>query len=154
MLNYPGDFRLMDPVRDLVQRAHTNSQEARRNRRLETQSSRRNLAREDFNEEISEKACKALTQLCKSGKLTVDQFRELSQALSSKPEFSLEFLTTDGCLHSLVGFLSGSDPAKQVLAVQCLVNLAGHGHKCPLIAKSAGAYLITLISGNYTVNCK
>ena len=39
----------MDPVRDLVQRAHTNSQEARRNRRLETQSSRRNLAREDFN---------------------------------------------------------------------------------------------------------
>ena len=138
---------MMDPVRDLVQRAHTTSQEVRRNRRLETQSNRRNLAREDFSQEVSDHSCKTLSQLCKSGKLTVGQFRDLSQALSSKPEFSLEFLTTDGCLHSLVGYLSGSDPAKQVLAVQCLVNLAGHGHKCPLIAKSAGAYLVTLISG-------
>ena len=139
---------MMDPVRDLVQRAHTTSQEVRRNRRLETQSNRRNLAREDFSQEVSDKSCKTLSQLCKSGKLTVGQFRELSQALSSKPEFSLEFVTTDGCLHALVGYLSGSDPAKQVLAVQCLVNLAGQGHKCPLIAKSAGVYLVTLISGN------
>ena len=140
---------MMDPVRDLVQRAHNTSQEVRRNRRLESQASRRNLAREDFSQEVSEKSCQTLAQLCKGGKLTVPQFRELSQALSTRPEFSLELLTTDGCLHALVGYLSGSDPAKQVLAAQCLVNLAGQGgHKCPLIAKSAGVYLITLISGN------
>merc|ERR1719510_838155 len=142
---------MMDPVRDLVQRAHNTRQEVRRNRRLETQSNRRNLVREDFSQEVSDHSCKTLSQLCKSGKLTVGQFRDLSQALSSKPEFSLEFVTTDGCLHSLVGYLSGSDPAKQVLAVQCLVNLAGQGHKCPLIAKSAGVYLITLISGTNKV---
>ena len=119
---------------------------------MESQTSRRSqLAREDFSQEISEESCQTLAQLCKSGKLTVPQFRELSQALSTRPEFSLELLTTDGCLHALVGYLSGSEPAKQVLAVQCLVNLAGQGgHKCPLIAKSAGVYLITLISGNYT----
>ena len=134
----------MDPVREVVQRAHTRSQEVRRNRRLESQTSRRNIS-----QEVSEKSCQTLAQLCKGGKLTVPQFRELSQALSTRPEFSLELLTTDGCLHALVGYLSGSDPAKQVLAAQCLVNLAGQGdHKCPLIAKSAGVYLITLISGN------
>ena len=143
---------MMDPVREVVQRAHTRSQEVRRNRRLESQTSRRSqLAREDFSQEVSEKSCQTLAQLCKGGKLTVPQFRELSQALSTRSEFSLEFLTTDGCLHALVGFLSGSDPAKQVLAAQCLVNLAAQGgHKCPLIAKSAGVYLITLISGNYS----
>ena len=139
----------MEGVRDLVQRTHQTSQEVRRARRLDSQTSRRtSLATQDFSQDISDKACKTLAQLCKTGKLSVAQFRDLSQALSSRPDFSLELVTTDGCLHSLAGYLSGSDPAKQVLAVQCLANLAGHGHKCPLIAKSAGVYLITLISGN------
>lgn len=133
-------------VRSLARRTNSQSEEVRRTRRLETQASRRNMGREDFS-----LSCRTLLQLCKAGKLSVAQFRELSQALSSRPEFSLELLTTDGCLHSLVGYLSGSEPAKQVLAVQCLVNLAGHGQKCPLIAKSAGAYLITLISGTNKV---
>ena len=134
-------------VKEIVQKAHSDSAEQRKTRRLEAQSSKRNLSKQDFNTEITDKEAKTLSNLCKSGKLTVSQFRDLSRALSSKPEFSLSFLTSDGCLHGLVGQLTGSDPAKQLLALQCLVNLAGQGHKCPLVAKSAGAYLITLIAG-------
>ena len=134
-------------VKDIVQRAHSKSEELRKNKRLEAQSSKRNLSKDDFNHEISEKEAKTLFNLCKSGKLSVAQLRDLSQALSSKPEFSTTFLNSDGCLHGLVGFLSGSDPSKQVVAVQCLVNLAGQGYKCPLVAKSAGAYLVTLTAG-------
>jgi len=138
-------------VRAVVQRAQTESEQARRSRRLQTQSNKRNLASQDFIHELSEKELKTLCNLCKSGKLSLQQLRHLSKALSSKPGFSLEFLNADGCLHSLVGFLSGSDPAKQVLAAQCLVNLSGQGFKCPLLAKAAGAYLITLISGTNKV---
>lgn len=134
-------------VKEIVQKAHSDSAEQRKNKRLEAQSSKRNLSKQDFNTEITDKEAKTLSNLCKSGKLTVSQFRDLSRALSSKPEFSLSFLTSDGCLHGLVGQLTGSDPAKQLLALQCLVNLAGQGHKCPLVSKSAGAYLVTLIAG-------
>ena len=104
-------------VKDIVQKAHSDSAEQRRSRRLEAQSSRRNLTKQDFNTELSDKEAKTLSNLCKSGKLTVSQFRDLSRALSSKPEFSLSFLTSDGCLHGLVGQLTGSDPAKQLLAL-------------------------------------
>ena len=134
-------------VKEIVQKAHSDSAEQRRARRLEAQSSRRNLSRGDFSHEISDKEAKTLTNLCRSGKLSVGQLRDLSRALSSKPEFSRTLLASEGCLHGLVGQLTGSDPAKQLLALQCLVNLAAQGHKCPLVAKSAGAYLITLIAG-------
>ena len=89
-------------VRSLARRTNSQGEEVRRTRRLETQASRRNMGREDFS-----LSCRTLLQLCKAGKLSVAQFRELSQALSSQPEFSLELLNTDGCLHSLVGYLSG-----------------------------------------------
>ena len=138
-----------DAVRSVVSKAHTQNQEQRRNSRLQAQSNRRNLEAKDFSDSLSEKERKTLSNLCKSGKLSVSQFRELSRALSSTPEFSVEFLNADGCLHSLVGQLTGSDPARQVLAAQCLVNLAGQGYKCPSLAKSAGAYLITLVSGDW-----
>jgi len=134
-------------VKEIVQRAHSKNDEIRKTKRLEAQSSKRNLSKSDFKQEISEKEAKTLSNLCKSGKLSTDQFRQLSQALSSKPEFSADFLNSDGCLHSLIGYLTGRDPPRQVLSLQCLVNLSAHGYKCPLIAKSAGAYLITLISG-------
>ena len=112
---------------------------------------KRNLSKDDFNHEISEKEAKTLSNLCKSGKMTVSQFRQLSQALSTRPEFSESFLNSDGCLHALVGHMSGSDPNKQLLSVQSLVNIAAHGYKCPLVAKSAGAYLITLVAGKLTL---
>ena len=79
-------------VRNIVQKAHTNNEEVRKNKRLESQSSRRNLSKDDFNHEISEKEAKTLSNLCKSGKMTVSQFRQLSQALSARPEFSESFL--------------------------------------------------------------
>jgi hypothetical protein len=60
-----------------------------------------------------------------------------------------QFLARDGCLHALVGFLSsGSDAPRQLLAIQCLVNLAGRPSRhTGAIAKAAGAYLVTLVSG-------
>jgi len=134
-------------VKEIVQRAHSKNDEIRKTKRLESQSGRRNLSKSDFKQEISEKEVKTLSNLCKSGKLSTDQFRDLSQALSSKPEFSKDFMNSDGCLHSLIGWLSGKDPPRQLLALQCLVNLSAQGYKGPLLAKSAGAYLITLISG-------
>ena len=42
-------------VKDIVQRAHSKSEELRKNKRLEAQSSKRNLSKDDFNHEISEK---------------------------------------------------------------------------------------------------
>jgi len=134
-------------VKQLVQKAHHHNEEIRKNKRLEAQSSKRNISKTDFNSEISDKEAKTLSNLCKSGKLSIDQFRELSQALSSKPEFSEDFMNSDGCLHALVGWVCGKDPPRQLLALQCLVNLSAQGYKCPIIAKAAGAYFITLMSG-------
>ena len=103
-----------------------------KNTRLEAQSSRRNLSKDDFNHELSDKEFKTLLNLCKGGKLSVAQLRQLSQSLSSSVngDHAQLLLNSDGCLHSLVGYLSSpSDPSKQVLAVQCLVNLAANGYR-------------------------
>ena len=66
-------------VRAVVQRVHTHSQENRRSRRLQAQSGKRNLSSQEFNDTLTEKELKTLSNLCKSGKLTVPQFRELSK---------------------------------------------------------------------------
>jgi len=142
-----NDFIMDSAVKEIVQRAHSKNDEIRKTKRLEALSDKRNLSSRDFRQDISEKDAKTLSNLCKSGKLSTDQFRDLSLALSSKPEFSADFMNSDGCLHSLIGFLSGKDPPRQLLALQCVVNLSAQGYKCPLIAKSAGAYLIMMISG-------
>ena len=96
-------------VKQLVQKAHHHNEEIRKNKRLEAQSFKRNISKTDFKLEISDKEAKTLSNLCKSGKLSIDQFRELSQALSSKPEFSEDFMNSDGCLHALVGWVCGKD---------------------------------------------
>jgi len=134
-------------VKEVVQKAHSKNEETRKNKRLEAQSSRRQLCKDDFCHEISEKEFKTLTNLCKSGKLSVSQWRDLSQALNSKADHCKLFVDSDGCLHALVGQLTGSEPSKQVLALQCLVNITGHGYRSALVAKASGAYLITLIAG-------
>ena len=136
-------------VKEVVQKAHSKNEETRRNRRLEAQSTRRHLCKDDFCHEISEKEFKTLTNLCKSGKLDVSQWRDLSQALNSKADHCQFFVDSDGCLHALVGQLTGSEPAKQVLALQCLVNITGHGYRSALVAKASGAYLVTLIAGAF-----
>ena len=139
-----------DGVRDVRDRVSASNEAVRKNKRLEAQSSRRNLSKDDFNHELSDKEFKTLLNLCKGGKLSVAQLRQLSQSLSSSVngDHAQLLLNSDGCLHSLVGYLSSpSDPSKQVLAVQCLVNLAANGYKGPLLAKAAGAYLVTLIAG-------
>jgi len=137
-------------VKEVVQKVHSKNEESRKNRRLEAQSTRRHLCKDDFCHEISEKEFKTLTNLCKSGKLSVAQWRDLSQALNSQPDNCKYFVDSDGCLHALVGQLTGSEPSKQVLALQCLVNMTGHGYKSALVARSSGAYLVTLIAGTNT----
>ena len=101
-------------VKEVVQKAHSKNEETRKNKRLEAQSSRRQLCKDDFCHEISEKEFKTLTNLCKSGKLSVSQWRDLSQALNSKADHCKLFVDSDGCLHALVGQLTGSEPSKQV----------------------------------------
>jgi len=134
-------------VRDIVAKAHRQTEDLRANRRLETQLSRRSIQDDDFTREISEKEAKTLANVCKSGKISVAQFRCLSEALSEQPNFANHFLSQDGCLHALVGYLSGHDAPKQVLALQCLVNLSGQGHRIAHLTKAAGAYLVTIVSG-------
>ena len=46
-----------------------------------------------------------------------------------------------------MGCLTGHDAPKQVVALQCLVNLAAQGHKPEALASASGAYLVTLVSG-------
>jgi len=137
-------------VREIVAKAHRQSEELRTNKRLEAQSGRRNIQNDDFIREISEKEAKTLANVCKSGKISVAQFRCLSEAISEQPNFAEHFLSQDGCLHALVGYLTGNDAPKQVLALQCLVNLSGQGYRATLVAKAAGAYLVTLVSGTNT----
>lgn len=134
-------------VREIVSRAHRQNGEVRAARRLEAQQGRRNIQQDDFTKEVSEKEAKTLANVCKSGKITMEQFRCLSKALSDQPGFADHFLGQDGCLHSLVGYLTGHDAPKQVVALQCLVNLAAQGHKPEALASASGAYLVTLVSG-------
>jgi len=134
-------------VREIVAKAHRHNDEIRANKRLEAQAGRRNIENDDFTREISEKEAKTLANVCKSGKISVAQFRSLSRAITEQPGFADHFLTQDGCLHALVGYLTGRDAPKQVLALQCLVNLSGQGHHTSSLAKASGAYLVTLVSG-------
>ena len=134
-------------VREIVAKAHRHNGELRDRRRLEAQATRRNIEQDDFTREISEKEAKTLANTCKSGKISVAEFRNLSEAISAQSGFAEHFLSQDGCLHALVGYLSGRDAAKQVLALQCLVNLASQGHRAEAVARAAGAYLVTLVSG-------
>ena len=73
----------------------------------------------------------------------------LSAALT-KRTFCEHFLKEDGCLHALVGLLTGSEDNKQMLSLYCLANLASKDLKTVQIARSAGPYLITIISGSNT----
>jgi hypothetical protein len=134
-------------VKEIVQKAHKKNEEIRASKRLDALSTRRKIADEDFKQEVSDKEAKTLVNLCKSGRISVDQMRDLSQALSDKPDLAAHFLDSDGCLHALTGLLSGKDSSKQLLALQCLVNLSAHAYKAPKVARAAGAYLVTLVSG-------
>jgi len=134
-------------VRDIVEKAHKKNSELRAHKRLDNLSSKRNLNGQDFSHDLNDKEAKTLINICKSGRMSVEELRSLSQGLTSMPSLSSQLLDSEGCLHALTGILSGKDSAKQLLALQCLVNLASHGYKAPKIARAAGAYLVTLLSG-------
>eukprot|EP00088_Acartia_fossae_P009493 TRINITY_DN14611_c0_g1_i1.p1 TRINITY_DN14611_c0_g1~~TRINITY_DN14611_c0_g1_i1.p1 ORF type:complete len:374 (-),score=59.04 TRINITY_DN14611_c0_g1_i1:266-1387(-) len=136
-------------VRSLVQRSHEVNNESRAQRRLKAQSRGRNINLDEYREEVTEKENKTLINLCKTGKIDVNHLKRLSKAFTVRCH-SEQFLNEDGCLHALVGLLSGSDWNKQILALYCLANLTGQDLKAQQIARSAGPYLITLVSGSNT----
>ena len=146
-------------VREIVARAHRQNGEARASKRNEALANKRNIDEEDVAKEVSEKEAKTLANACKSGKINVAQLRRLSEALAEQPLFADRFLEQDGFLHALTGILSGQDAPRQVAALHCLVNLAGRGHRPEQVAKAAGAYLVTLVSGtnqqlaSYAAHC-
>ena len=135
-------------MREVVAKAHRQNGQARANKRMEGLNDRRNIEEDDFTREISEKEAKTLANVCKSGRISVAQFRSLSEAISTHLTFGDHLLGQDGCLHALVGHLTGTDAAKQVLALQCLVNLAAQAKaQTAALTKAAGAYLVTLVTG-------
>jgi hypothetical protein len=69
------------------------------------------------------------------------------QALMKK-EYADIFTSEDGSLHALVGLLTGQDSAKQPLALYCLANLAAIASRPLQIARAAGPYLITQLTGS------
>jgi hypothetical protein len=69
------------------------------------------------------------------------------QALMKK-EYADIFTNEDGSLHALVGLLTGKDSAKQPLALYCLANLAAVASRPLQIARAAGPYLITQLTGS------
>jgi len=135
-------------VRDIIQKSLQKSQDVRAEKRLEIQSSHRNLQPSDFESDISDKETKTLANQCKSGKISVQELHKLCQATSSDKKYSETFINEDGCLHSLVGYLSGQDYPRQLLSLQCLANISGHGLKSVTVARSAGPYLVTLLTSS------
>lgn len=140
-------------VREVVQRSHQQNTKNRSRRRLEAQSKGRKMNFSEYKDEVSEKENKTLINLCKAAKISVDQLKRLSAALARKDN-AQQFLAEDGCLHALVGLISGKDCNKQILSLYCLANLAAHNLKLVQIARFAGPYLITHISGSNPQLCE
>jgi len=140
-------------TRSVVTRAHEARTEIRNKKRLEAQSRGRKIDLSEFNDEVSESESKALRTACKMSKISTDQLKRLSKALTTRV-YADDFLGESGCLHSLVGFVSGKDWNKQLLALHCLANLSANNIKIVQIARSSGPYLITHISGSNKQLCE
>jgi len=140
-------------VRSVVSRAHEARTEIRTKKRLETQSRGRKISMSDFKDEVTEGENRNLRAACKSGKISTDQLKRLSKALTTKA-YAEDFLSESGCLHALVGLISGKDWNKQLLALNCLANLSANNMKIVQIARSSGPYLITHISGSNQQLCE
>jgi hypothetical protein len=135
-------------VRDIVQKSLQKSNEVRAEKRLEVQSSHRNLTKADFESGISDKVAKTLANQCKSGKITITELQKLCEILASSKNFCEGFVNNDGCLHTLVGFITGQDAPRQLVSLQCIANIAGHGVKGVAMARAAGPYLVTLLASS------
>jgi len=136
-------------VRAVLNRSHQAKSESRARRRLEAQSAGRGLELAEYRDKVTDKEAKTLFNLCKTGKIGQTELKRLSKAFTERT-FSEQFLREDGCLHSLVGLMSGSEENKQMLALYCLANLASKDYRTLHIARSAGPYLMTIISGSNT----
>jgi len=140
----------MDPeegVRNIVQKAHSKNEEIRKTRRLAVQSSRRTGLpnSRECGGGAGEGEVEELVVGCKAGKLSTEELGRLGELLAADTGPALTLSNKAGAVAGLVGLMTGSDPARQLGAAQCLVNLAGRDECKPaLLARQAGAYLVTL----------
>jgi len=149
-LQYDPNFESGDSeVRSVVRRAHNENTKSRDKRRSQAINKGRKLHKEDFSGEMKPGELDQLCQECKSGKITLDQLKRLSEGFK-EPDVCEKFLNSDGCLHGLIGLVSGKQWNKQILSLYCLVNLSAAKIKSHQIARSSGPYLITHISSSNT----
>ncbi|CAK9828657.1 hypothetical protein ANTRET_LOCUS6141 [Anthophora retusa] len=76
--------------------------------------------------------------------LSIEEYRQLQNALIQSEENVTSFLKVDNILFALVRDFSGNDQALQVCAISCACNIAlGNSKACTSLAKSIGPYLVT-----------
>lgn len=139
-------------VRLIKQRNNYENNKSRSRRRQEVQAKGR-LGFTELSSETSQREFKNLLALMKGGKISVDQLKRVSGCLIKK-EFAENFHAEEGCLHALAGIISGKDSNKPILGLNCFVNLTLHNLKLVHIARFAGPYLITHISGSNPQLCE
>ncbi|XP_076244139.1 uncharacterized protein LOC143185219 [Calliopsis andreniformis] len=100
-----------------------------------------------FTTEFVIKKAKAL----KNKSLSIEEYKQLQNALIQSEENVNSFLKVDHILFSLVRDFSGNDPVLQLYAINCCCNIAlGNSKACTSLTKSIAPYLITeLESLNY-----
>jgi len=136
-------------VRSVVRRAHHEKSKARDKHRSKAQNKGRKIDTIDFSGELKPGELTQLSEDCKSGKITINQLKRLSECFKEN-DVCEKFLIADGCLHGLTGQVSGKQWNKQILSLYCLVNLSAAKIKSHQIARASGPYLITHISSSNT----
>ncbi|XP_076633260.1 transmembrane and coiled-coil domain-containing protein 6 [Colletes latitarsis] len=90
-------------------------------------------------------------KVLKKKPLSIEEYKQLQNALIQSEDHVNSFLKVDNILHALVRDFSSNDPALQLSAISCCCNIAlGNVKACTSLAKSIAPYLITeLDSLNY-----
>lgn len=85
--------------------------------------------------------------------LSIEEYKELQNALIQSEENVNSFLKVDNILFALVRDFSGNDPVLQLCAISCSCNIAlGNAKACTSLTKSIGPYLITKLDTlNYSL---
>lgn len=82
----------------------------------------------------------------KNKHLSVEEYRELQNALIQREENVNSFLKVDHILFAIVRDLSGNDQTIQLYAANCCCNLAlGNAKACTALAKNLAPYLVTIL---------
>jgi len=136
-------------VRNVVKKVHEEKSKVRDKKRSEAQNKVRGLSKSELTGELKSAELQQILSECKTKKISADNLKRLSEGFKETSSCE-KFLNEDGCLHGLVGLVSGNQWNKQILSLYCLVNLAAAKIKSHQIARACGPYLVTHISGSNT----